>query len=72
MPIGELVAGVDLPDVPVVVGAYTRPVVRYVLSFLVLCQAAGCGDNTSPTSPTTPTATQVAGNRARDGFWSDS
>ncbi len=50
----------------VVVGAYTRPVVRYVLSFLVLCQAAGCGDNTSPTSPTspTPTPTQVAGNRA--------
>ena len=48
----------------VVVGAYTRPVVRYVLSFLVLCQAAGCGDNTSPTSPTSPTPTQVAGNRA--------
>ena len=47
----------------VVVGAYTRPVVRYVLAFLVLCQAAGCGDNTSPTAPT-PTAIQVAGNRA--------
>ena len=47
----------------VVVGAYTRPVVRYVLSFLVLCQAAGCGDNTSPMAPT-PTPTQVAGNRA--------
>ena len=40
-----------------------RSIVRYVLSFLVLCQAAGCGDNTSPTAPT-PTATQVAGNRA--------
>ena len=47
----------------VVVGAYMRSIVRYVLSFLVLCQAAGCGDNTSPTAPT-PTATQVAGNRA--------
>ena len=46
---------------PVFVGAYMRRVVRYVLSFLVLCQAAGCGDNTSPTAPT---PTQVAGNRA--------
>ena len=45
----------------VVVGAYMRSIVRYVLSFLVLCQAAGCGDNTSPTAPT---PTQVAGNRA--------
>ena len=45
----------------VFVGAYIRRVVRYVLSFLVLCQAMGCGDNTSPTAPT---PIQVAGNRA--------
>ena len=51
----------------IVVGAYKRPIVRYVLLFLVLCQAAGCGDSTSPTAPTAPTSltpTQVVGNRA--------
>ena len=47
-----------------VVGAYMRPIVRYVLLFFVLCQAAGCGDNTSPTAPTALTSTQVVGNRA--------
>ena len=47
-----------------VVGAYMRPIVRYVLLFLVLCQAAGCGDSTSPTAPTALTSTQVFGNRA--------
>ena len=45
----------------VVFGAHRRPIVRYVLSFLVLCQAAGCGDDPSPTAPT---PTQIAGNRA--------
>ena len=48
----------------IVVGAYMRPIVRYVLLFLVLCQAAGCGDSRSPTAPTALTPTQVVGNRA--------
>ena len=47
-----------------VVGAYMRPIVRYVLLFLVLCQAAGCGDSTAPTAPTALPLTQVVGNRA--------
>ena len=47
-----------------VVGEYMRPIVRYVLLFFVLCQAAGCGDSTSPTAPTPLTSTQVVGNRA--------
>ena len=45
-----------------------RSIVRYVLSFLllflVLCQAASCGDSTLPTAPTALTPTQVVGNRA--------
>ena len=45
----------------VVIGAYRRHVVRYVLALLVLSQAAGCGDDPSPTAPT---PIQVAGNRA--------
>ena len=45
----------------VITGAYRRQVVRYVLALLVLSQAAGCGDDPSPTAPT---PTQVAGNRA--------
>ena len=47
-----------------VLGAYMRPIVRYVLLFLVLCQAAGCGDSTAPTAPTALPLTQVVGNRA--------
>ena len=47
-----------------VLGAYMRPIVRYVLLFLVLCQAAGCGDSTAPTAPTALPLTQVAGNHA--------